>query len=338
MRALPRTRVRRQGPRRAFTLIELLVVIAIIAILIGLLLPAVQKVREAAARSSCSNNLKQLALACHNYHDANQKLPPARKLDAYNAFTWSLYTLPYVEQQAKLDGYPGLPDSQPTISNQTQAPQATATALAATVKTWMCPSDTYIPVGEANSVWARARGNYAACVGAGSMYGAQLQSQTPFGRGMFTVSPGQTATNARKLTLVDASDGTSNTVLLSERLSTTVAGWGGNPGDITLGNMGAALFTTLNPPNTTVADSLRGNADNDPAACPQNHADNDYKPPCLGNANQATAHAAAFSKHSGGVNVALGDGSFRFVRNSIDVTIWRSVGTAANGEALSGDW
>jgi prepilin-type N-terminal cleavage/methylation domain-containing protein len=198
--------------RPAFTLIELLVVIAIIAILIGLLLPAVQKVREAAARLSCQNNLKQLGLAMHNYHDANGTFPYLRSGGGQNRHTWALLLTPFFEQDNVFKVYQAtLPGVNKTdgMNNHTSTDPQIVLARQSVVKILLCPTrhgaGTLSPITTGSTVTG-IPSDYAACVG---------DSGTVPTRGVFQMVNSQHMLSLIKITGI--SDGTSNTIMLGEK-------------------------------------------------------------------------------------------------------------------------
>ncbi len=315
--------------RHAFTLIELLVVIAIIAILIGLLLPAVQKVREAAARAKCSNNLKQLGLAAHNYHDANGTLPDGDP-DLGSNGTWQVLVLPYLEQTAMGAAYQNFGQSNGTGSPQySQSPNVeSVTSIQLTILT--CPSDPSsqapFPITINGTAYRITAHNYAA------NYGNTTRTRTSPYPGAGGVTFGGAPFNSGfegKVTvrLTDIVDGTSTTLLFAEVLKgintandaiTDLRGfswWG--PG---------GCFTTYYPPNSTSPDILEF-----AAYCNNLPAQN---LPCV----VGTAYIfSARSQHSGGVNTVMADGSVKFISNNVDINTWRALGTTMGGEVL-GDY
>ena len=327
--------------RRGFTLVELLVVIAIIAILIALLVPAVQKVREASARLSCGNNIKQLALACHAYHATYNQFPYGRKFDNWDTYTWSVLVLPYIEEEAIFKGYAFI--NQGAWSESYPGPNGP-------IGTFLCPSDNGPNTNEIDTAeFGMVRANYRACTGSGDMYGDHVNSSAgPWGIGVFGVTPFQTTDPVGRIfdktgqprtvgcEVSRITDGASNTVLLSEALSPDSSeGWGGPIGDILYGNMGGGLFTTTITPNSASPDRPIG-------PCPRDQGIMSYQVPCLslgGNAwwsrSAVGAYVGARSRHTGGVNVAMADGSVRFFIDGIDLATWRAVGTRANDEPIS---
>lgn len=301
-----------------FTLIELLVVIAIIAILIALLLPAVQQAREAARRSQCKNNLKQLGVALHNYMDTHRVFPPGyvqAPPTTHNQSTWILQLFPYIDQavlynKANLNLNFG--------STSTSSPNFIVTSTPVT--SLICPSDV------TNNVLAfgtYARGNYGANNGIGPLLNFDNTTSPPWSPNpTIRAKVGPFECNSR-VASQDFTDGMSNTILIGE-----LRKGGPNANDMR-GIMhypeGPFIHVDYSP-NTSVPDDTR-------VSC----CDANSQPACFGRYtafNNRRMIFSARSMHTGGVQVLLGDGAARFIGDNISLTTWQNLGLHNDGNLL----
>jgi prepilin-type N-terminal cleavage/methylation domain-containing protein/prepilin-type processing-associated H-X9-DG protein len=307
--------------RKGFTLIELLVVIAIIAILIALLVPAVQKVRDAAARVQCANNLKQWALAMHSYHDANKHLPRGSWGGSSPRQTWVYLLWPYIEQGTLFNDIAAAGQTVQTF-NFYLPPGTIADSMnglmGREVALYRCPSDGHGREQDGAGVtYQRVRGNYVVNWG-----NAHYDTAPPTATAPFSHVNGNRAT-PHITPLIAISDGTSNTLMLSEYLITQSPIDDDWRGDIH-NDDGVFRFHTLTVPNSPSPDCVAW-------AVPQN---GDTMMPVT---TSGAEFNAARSRHAGGVNVAMCDGTVRFVENSISLPTWQALGTM-NGSESIGDF
>ncbi len=317
--------------RRAFTLIELLVVIAIIAILIGLLLPAVQKVREAAARIKCTNNLKQLGLAMHNYEGVYRAFPQGRN-QYPKVVSAPARLLAYVEQ-ANLQN---LIDPEGTLAVGGQ----NDTAAKNRVGLLVCPSDPQNGVVPGSAYFGT---NYVACNGTGVTWDAAGNVtgylKIPDGNGVFAQVPTRIA---------DITDGTSNTAAFSESLLGNGVTPSGTPTDPQTARLVVLEVAGGNDPTPADCDGGSGtwNARRGEQWINGHYGNtlyNHYYPPNVrgkwdcGNGSHNKGLTAARSNHTGGVNLLLCDGSVRFVGNGVQLAAWRALATRSGGE-VPGDF
>ena len=302
--------VPRRSPR-GFTLIELLVVIAIIAILIGLLLPAVQKVREAAARAKCTNNLKQIGIAFQNYHSTYDRFPAgfnsqSVSLDSESTgpgWGWSAIILPFIEQDNLY---------RQINQNLDITDPVHANVRVQILNTYLCPSDApprpivSLTGAGLSPICDVAYANY---VGVGGTFEVSVFPDTNTG-----VFLRDRTLKSRGFKVTDITDGSSNTMICTERESKR------SPQTTWVGAVTGTRVQPLNPAfgeeeshilcTTNTGEAIEGRTPNN----------------ALGHVEDAS------SKHIGGVNILLGDGSVRFLRDSISPVTWQALGTRVGGE------
>jgi prepilin-type N-terminal cleavage/methylation domain-containing protein/prepilin-type processing-associated H-X9-DG protein len=300
---------RRNISSAGFTLIELLVVIAIIAILIALLVPAVQKVRESAARTQCQNNFKQWGLAIHNYEGVMRALPPGATSTPRHSFVIHLW--PYFEANTLAQHYDG------TLGFY-QPPNIVQNSLdgvcAQLVPMYYCPSDRPGAYWQGDSYW-RARGNYVVNWGPITQpwTGGMPTVQAPFGW------VDDNAAIPQKVRIADILDGTSSTLMMSEVIMAIHDDDFDTRGDILNNdpNYMTFEFMSINTPNS---------GSDTTSTCIPN--------PAWECTNGSPMQQTARSRHPGGVNVLFCDASVQFIVNSILPATWRALSTMNGGETI----
>jgi prepilin-type N-terminal cleavage/methylation domain-containing protein/prepilin-type processing-associated H-X9-DG protein len=345
--------------RPAFTLVELLVVIAIIGILISLLLPAVQKVREAASRTECQNNLKQIGLALHGYHDTQHEFPTGKGPNYATTVPgaavyarWSVHShiLPYLEQNNLYNSInfnyppetPGMGNPVVNFMPPYQNPgRVNADACRTVVKTFLCPSD-----GAQAPVDWLGQNNYFASQG--SQFLCDLSESFPS-----TIDPQETANGVfyylSQVAIKDITDGTSNTAFFSEKrrgkgIPDPRSDMFIIPNTNTL-DLTYQTCQDVDPMTATPLTSKEGASwvMGEMCCTTYNHVSAPNSKTCAGigfpgNMANMAMDVPPSSYHPGGVNTLFGDGSVRFIGDQITLAAWRAMGTRASGEVIPADF